>query len=236
MYAPRLPEGRGLAAGAPLPRGKGPHAGIMVDSDHADISNAYTILSNIQGFDSFHLGPTSSPDEITRAFQTQSLIWHPEKNPGDPQALAVFRRMQQAYTLLMDTPSRAELDSRPQSTGTAAPGSAEQLSAEDLGAPPPTARPFSFVDKAPQPQTPAGRAGLARGDAVLRLGTDSVVKRALAAVPLAARATLALAHGGLLGLGRAGAAWALQCSPEASPRRCSKARASLLAMQATRRS
>ena len=103
----------------------------MVDSDHADISNAYTILSNIQGFDSFHLGPTSSPDEIKRAFQTQSLIWHPEKNPGDPQAQAVFRRMQQAYTLLMDTPSRAELDSRPQSTGTAAPGSTEQLPAED---------------------------------------------------------------------------------------------------------
>ena len=84
--------------------------------------------------------------------------------------------MQQAYTLLMDTPSRAELDSRPQSTGTAAPGSTEQLPAEDLGAPPPTARPFSFVDKAPQPQTPAGRAGLARGDAVLRLGTGSLCR------------------------------------------------------------
>ena len=175
MYAPR---GRGSRSGGgrrALPRGK-ERGGIMVDSDHADISNAYTILSNIQGFDSFHLGPTSSPDEIKRAFQTQSLIWHPEKNPGDPQAQAVFRRMQQAYTLLMDTPSRAELDSRPQSTGTAAPGSTEQLPAEDLGAPPPTARPFSFVDKAPQPQTPAGRAGLARGDAVLRLGTGSVVK------------------------------------------------------------
>ena len=163
-----------------------------------NVANAYTILTNIQGFDSFHLGPTSNTEEITRAFQTQSLIWHPEKNPGDVQALAVFRRMQQAYTLLMDAPSRAELDSRQQSTGTAAPGSAEQLPAEDLGAPPPTARPFSFVDKAPQPQTPAGRAGLARGDAILRLGTSSMVKRALAAVPLAARAALALANDGLL--------------------------------------
>ena len=170
-----------------------------MDSDNVNVGNAYTILTNIQGFDSFHLGPASSTEEITRAFQTQSLIWHPEKNPRDVQALAVFQRMQQAYALLMDTPSRAELDSRQQSTGTAAPGSAEQLPAEDLGAPPPTARPFSFVDKAPQPQTPAGRAGLARGDAVLRLGTGGLVKRALAAVPLAARAALALAHGGLLG-------------------------------------
>ena len=98
-------------------------------SENVNVANAYTILTNIQGFDSFHLGPTSSTEEITRAFQTQSLIWHPEKNPGDVQALAVFRRMQQAYTLLMDAPSRAELDSRQQSTGTAAPGSAEQLPA-----------------------------------------------------------------------------------------------------------
>ena len=173
--------------------------GIM-DSDNVTIANAYTILTHIQGFDSFHLGPTSGTEEITRAFQTQSLIWDPEKNLGDAQALAVFRRMQQAYTFLLDAPSRAELDSRQQSTGTAASGSAKQLPAEDLGAPPPTARPFAFVDKAPQPQTPAGRAGLARGDAVLRLGTGSTVKRAaLAAVPLAARAALVLAHGGLLG-------------------------------------
>ena len=144
-----------------------------MSGDNVTIANAYTILTNIQGFDSFHLGPNSSTEEITRAFQTQSLIWHPEKNPGDAQALAVYRRMQQAHTLLMDESSRAELDLRQQSNGTAPPGSAEQLSAEDLGAPPPMARPFAFVDKAPQPQTPAGRAGLARGDAVLRLGTAS---------------------------------------------------------------
>lgn len=37
------------------------------------ITNAYSILTNIQGFDSFQLGPHSSTDEITRAFQTQSL-------------------------------------------------------------------------------------------------------------------------------------------------------------------
>lgn len=37
--------------------------------------NAYALLTNIQGFDSFSLSPSSSVEEISRAFQTQSLIW-----------------------------------------------------------------------------------------------------------------------------------------------------------------
>jgi hypothetical protein len=35
------------------------------------VENAYALLTNIQGFDSFSLGPSSSPEEIARAFQTQ---------------------------------------------------------------------------------------------------------------------------------------------------------------------
>ena len=41
---------------------------------------------------------------------------------------------------------------------------------EDLGAPPPSARPFAYVDKEPGSSTPAGKAGLHRGDALLRIG------------------------------------------------------------------
>ena len=104
-------------------------------------------------------------------------IWHPEKNPGDAQALQVYRRMQQAYNLLMDASQRAAHDSRqgaaPHPGLPANGGALEQVPAEDLGAPPPTARPFAYVDKDPQPTTPAGRAGLVRGDAVLRLGDAS---------------------------------------------------------------
>ena len=44
--------------------------------------DAYALLTNIQGFDSFSLSPSSKVEEIARAFQTQSLIWHPDKNPG----------------------------------------------------------------------------------------------------------------------------------------------------------
>ena len=52
--------------------------------------NAYALLTNIQGFDSFSLGPHSSTEEIARAFQTQCLIWHPDKNPGDAQAALIY--------------------------------------------------------------------------------------------------------------------------------------------------
>ena len=33
--------------------------------------DVYALLTNIQGFDSFSLGPASTPEEIARAFQTQ---------------------------------------------------------------------------------------------------------------------------------------------------------------------
>ena len=94
----------------------------------------YALLTNIQGFDSFSLGPSSSPEEIARAFQTQAraraltrarknnasltrrcgcgrgatqtLIWHPDKNPGDAQAQRVYDRMLHAYNLLMDPAQR----------------------------------------------------------------------------------------------------------------------------------
>ena len=64
----------------------------VAPSEGVTLTNAYAILTNIQGFDSFQLGPTSSTEEIARAFQTQSLIWHPDKNPGDYQALQARRR------------------------------------------------------------------------------------------------------------------------------------------------
>ncbi len=188
--------------------------------------NAYALLTNIQGFDSFSLSPSSTTDEITRAFQTQSLIWHPDKNPGDEQARAIFGRMQLAYTMLMDPAARKahdallekhpslaagrangtdvgtgladELTSKPAASRRASSivsgdGSetevtaiklalaaqhrpdavARQLPPEDLGAPPPSARPFAYVDKEPATATPAAKAGLRRGDALLRVGEAS---------------------------------------------------------------
>ena len=74
--------------------------------------NAYALLTNIQGFDSFSLGPHSSIDEIQRAFHTQSLIWHPDKNPGDTQAVRIYKRMKRSYDILMDPTLRKAHDER----------------------------------------------------------------------------------------------------------------------------
>ena len=74
--------------------------------------NPYSLLSHVQGFDSFSLGPSSTDEAIARAFQTQSLMWHPEKNPGDPHAREVYRRMEKAYSTLMDPDARALIDAK----------------------------------------------------------------------------------------------------------------------------
>lgn len=138
----------------------------------ADEDDPYALLSHIQGFDSFSLSPESSLEEITRAFQTQTLIWHPDKNPADPQALDTYRRMQRAYNLLRDPSSRMSLHAKQE--GREQPPRVEattrQPPPQDLGEPPASARPFAYVDKEPVANTPAHKAGLRRGDALLRIG------------------------------------------------------------------
>lgn len=144
--------------------------------------SAYSLLTHIQGFDSFSLSPSSTTEEISRAYETQLLIWKPESNPNDPQALRTYKRIKEAYDTLMDPKARAahdeqlakakdiELsnlrgaDRRRQETTN------KQPPPEDLGAPPPSARPFAYVEQQPSPETPAARAGLGFGDALLMVG------------------------------------------------------------------
>ena len=77
----------------------------------AGFENAYALLTSIQGFDSFSLGPSSSTNEIARAFQTQSLIWHPDKNPTNREdAEAKFVKVAEAYEVLSDSQERAYYD------------------------------------------------------------------------------------------------------------------------------
>ena len=151
----------------------------------SETENAYTCLTEIQGCESFHLSPESSLEEIQRAYDTQIMIWHPDKNPGDAEALKQYKLIQRAYDTLKDPTRRAAHDQRlldslesASSEDDSKPSRVEEpprqpRPPEDLGKIPTTATPFAFVDRDPQPGTPAYDAGLERGDAILRIGDAS---------------------------------------------------------------
>jgi DnaJ-class molecular chaperone len=52
----------------------------------------------------------SSKDEIKRAFRTLSMKHHPDKNPGDPDAVAKFQKISEAYETLGDDEKREQYD------------------------------------------------------------------------------------------------------------------------------
>lgn len=76
-----------------------------------ELVNAYSVLSCIHGLNSFSLDPSSSQEDIVKAFQTQSLLYHPDNNPGDPEASRIYERIKRAYETLGDPTSRAAHDS-----------------------------------------------------------------------------------------------------------------------------
>jgi len=56
------------------------------------------------------VSPTSSPEEIKRAYRHKAIKFHPDKNPDDMQALDKFRQITEAYNTLIDYKLRAKYD------------------------------------------------------------------------------------------------------------------------------
>lgn len=54
---------------------------------------------------------SASDEEIKRAFRDQAKRWHPDRNPGDPEAERRFKELSEAYALLQDPAERSLLDS-----------------------------------------------------------------------------------------------------------------------------
>jgi len=52
----------------------------------------------------------ASKDEIKKAYRTLSMKWHPDKNPGDPDAVGKFQKIGEAYETLGDDEKREEYD------------------------------------------------------------------------------------------------------------------------------
>lgn len=52
----------------------------------------------------------SSKDDIKRAYRELAKKYHPDKNPDNPEAEAMFKEIQEAYSILSDDDERAHYD------------------------------------------------------------------------------------------------------------------------------
>src|SRR5262245_29636264 len=52
----------------------------------------------------------ATAEELKRAYRRRAREWHPDINPGNPEAAARFREAREAYETLSDPERRAEYD------------------------------------------------------------------------------------------------------------------------------
>src|SRR6185369_8645731 len=53
---------------------------------------------------------TTSEDDIKKAYRKLAREFHPDRNPGDKQAEAKFKEIQDAYDVLSDKTKKAQFD------------------------------------------------------------------------------------------------------------------------------
>jgi curved DNA-binding protein len=56
------------------------------------------------------VGADAGEEEIRRAFRRLALTWHPDRNPGKPEAAERFKEISEAYAVLIDPAKRREYD------------------------------------------------------------------------------------------------------------------------------
>src|SRR5579871_198615 len=61
-------------------------------------------------YETLGVSKSASEDEIKKAYRKLARQYHPDRNPGDKQAEAKFKEVQEAYDLLSDKDKRAQFD------------------------------------------------------------------------------------------------------------------------------
>src|SRR3989304_5413779 len=61
-------------------------------------------------YETLGVGKSATQDEIKKAYRKKALIYHPDKNPGDKEAEANFKKLSEAYEVLSDENKRHMYD------------------------------------------------------------------------------------------------------------------------------
>ncbi len=56
------------------------------------------------------VSPDAGKDEIKKAYRKLALKYHPDRNPDNPEAEEMFKKISEAYAVLMDPEKRAQYD------------------------------------------------------------------------------------------------------------------------------
>ena len=78
-------------------------------------------------YDLLKVPRTATADEIKKAYRKKAVKYHPDKNPGDPDAEKKFKEISEAYEVLSDEKKRQAYDryGKEGVAGAAGPGSAQ---------------------------------------------------------------------------------------------------------------
>ncbi len=78
------------------------------------------------------VSPQAAEEEIKRGYRRLALQYHPDRNPGDPQAADHFKEISEAYAVLIDPAKRREYDAFRQAQARQEPFKGRAWSRDDL--------------------------------------------------------------------------------------------------------